>query len=136
MGEDDYSDDDARGSRKASFNMAVATLGRLDGILRRMEFISEVFSGLNEQKRQLKLVRHFCSNASPLLAQIDEKDATDFKNKVYSLRLSSRMFKGKRFEVYNPKLDNEIMDLVTDIQIKLKSHFMPASGDDDDEDDV
>lgn len=136
MDGDDYSDNENHGSRKESFNMAVATLLRLDGILKRMEMTSEMYNGLAEQKRQLKLVRHFFSNASPLLAQKDEKEAKKFKNKIYALKLSSKVFKGKRYEVYNPRLDQDIMDLVTDIQITLKGHFMPASGEDDDDDDI
>lgn len=125
---DEYLDkiDEDNDSQNESFNMAVATLMRLDGILRRMEFTSQVTQGIPKQKAQLELLRHFFINASPLMAQKDPNGAKDYVEKVQRLKISSRMFKGKRYEIYNPKLDDDIMNLVTEIQIKLKGHFMPS----------
>lgn len=119
---------------KASFNMAVATLARLDGILRRMELVSERMSGLQEQKLQIKLLRHFFANATPLMKIASSTSYENYRTKVLEIKIPFRIIKGKRFEYYSPNLDNVIMELVMDIQAEIKDFFMPPKLEDDDDD--
>lgn len=119
--------------RRAAFNMAIATLGRLDNILKRMEIVSEMMSGLSEQKLHLKLLRNFMVNASPLMVQVMKPEQLQsYQRKVFSLKIKSQMRKGKVYEMYSPKLSTEVMYIMMDIQNELREHFMPR-GDDDDE---
>lgn len=122
------------GRTGASFNMAIATLARLDGILRRMEMVSELTSGTNEQRRQIKLLRHFFINATPLMVQVLKKESyNNFKKKVLQLQIPTKLIKGRRVEYYNPELSDEILNIVSDIQIEIKEHFMPRKEEDEDD---
>lgn len=115
---------------KETFNMAVATLMRLDGILRRMEIVSETFSGVTENRFQIKLIRHFFLNAIPLLGIIlKDEPATieQYKRKVFSFKVPSKLYKGKRIHYYSSKLDDEIFSVGIEIQLILKGYFMPTS---------
>jgi hypothetical protein len=120
--------------RGASFNMAVATLARLDGILKRMEIVSEFVSGIKEQRLHIKLLRHFFINATPLLAQaLKTSEINKYKERVTELRIPTKLIRGRRAEYYDAELSNKIIDLITDIQIEIKEHFMPRKEEDDDE---
>lgn len=113
---------------KESFNMAVATLARLDGILKRMEMVSEIASGLREQRLQIKLLRHFFSNATPLMGiAMDKTKYNVYKKRVFDIKIPTKIIKGKVVEYYSPKIDDEIMSLVMEIQIDIKGYFMPPA---------
>jgi hypothetical protein len=121
--------------REASFNMAVATLSRLDGILKRMEIVSEMTSGLREQRLHIKLLRHFFMNATPLLKlHLKAKEFAELQKRVLSVKIPQKTIKGKRIEYYNPNLDDDIMELLMDVQGEIKEHFMPHKGEDNDDD--
>lgn len=113
---------------KESFNMAVATLMRLDGILKRMEMVSEISSGIQEQRLQIKLLRHFLLNASPLMSiSMKDDECKDYKAKVFKIKIPSKLVKGKRYEYYSPSIDDEMLSIVMDIQTYLKNFFMPPA---------
>ena len=113
---------------KESFNMAVATLARLDGILKRMEMVSEMMVGIREQRLQIKLLRHFFSNATPLMGiAMDSKKYDEYKEKVFAIVIPSRLVKGRRTEYYSSELDNKIISLIMEIQMQIKGYFMPPA---------
>jgi len=120
---------------EATFNMAIATLARLDGILKRMELVSEMTNGLTEQKLQIKLLRHFFLNATPLMNLVMKPTEYEkYKKQVFGLKLRSKIMKGKNYEYFSSDLENKILELVMMIQIEIKEYFMPPKGDDDDDD--
>lgn len=120
--------------RRASFNMAIATLGRLDNILTRMERVSEMTNGLNEQRLHIKLLRHFMMNASPLMIQIMKpEELKKYREEVFGIKIRTRIKKGRAVEHYSEELSNKIMGIAMDIQNELREHFMPRGDDDDNE---
>ena len=111
-----------------SFNMAVATLMRLDGILKRMELASEILYGVNEQRLQIKLLRHFFSNATPLMGiAMKPEEFESYKKRVFAVKLRSKVVRGRRIIYYDYSLDDEIMSIVMEIQLKIKGYFMPTT---------
>lgn len=113
---------------KESFNMAVATLMRLDSILKRMEMVSEIFNGLTEQRLQIKLLRHFLLNASPLMSiSMDEKVCKEYKQRIFKIRIPTRLYKGKNIEYYSPSINDEMLNVAMEIQEYLKNFFMPPA---------
>lgn len=121
-------------TKGASFNMAVATLTRLDGILKRMETVSELTMGLREQRLQIKLLRHFFLNATPLMRlKMNESDVNKYRTRVYAIKIPSKMLKGRRVEYHSSNLDNEMMEIVIDIQLAIRDFFMPQKEEEDDD---
>lgn len=113
---------------KESFNMAVATLMRLDSILKRMELVSEVLDGTREQKLQIKLLRHFLLNASPLMSiSMTEDEVKDYKKRILDIKIPSRLIKGKRYEYYSSGISDEMLSISMEIQTYLKNFFMPPT---------
>jgi dynactin complex subunit len=111
-----------------SFNMAVATLMRLDGILKQMQMVSMMTTGLKEQKLQIKLMRHFFSNASPLMEiKMTPEEYDQYKTNIFKIKISMRIIKGKYREIYSPHLDDQMISLVMEIQMRLKNYFMPPA---------
>lgn len=115
-------------SKDSSFNMAVATLARLDGILKRMELISEFTMGLSKQRLYIEMLRNFFLNATPLIGNLlSDSEFQDYKRRVFGIQIPSKLFKGRRKEYYSPEIENQILSIIMDIQIKIKGYFMPPA---------
>ena len=112
---------------KESFNMAVATLMRLDGILKRMEMMSEFTSGLQKQKLQIEMLRNFFLNATPLMGIVMKDEFEGYKKKILAIRIPSKIIKGKRVQYFSIETENNILSIIMDIQIKIKGYFMPPA---------
>lgn len=110
-----------------SFNMAVATLMRLDGILKRMQLISEMMQGIPKQRLMIEEARHFILNSSPLMGNVIADEVQEYKNRIFKIKIPTKVIKGKRIEYYNPNIENEIMSILIEIQIKIKNFFMPPA---------
>jgi len=117
--------------KEVTFNMAIATLARLDSILKRMELASVYVSGIPEQRTQIKLLKYFFLNATPLMSTTQHKK---YKKEILEMKISSKTFKGRTVEFEDPKLEKRIFEIAMDIEMELKEHFMPTKNEDDDYD--
>jgi hypothetical protein len=113
---------------EAPFNMAVATLMRIDIILKEIKNLSYRFSGnsAEKQKAYIELVKQFYINAVPLLG--DEADK--YKKEILGLQLNKRRDiksgNQKYIYCYSPKKEERLNEILVEIQQKLKKFFMPG----------
>ncbi|MHA2019063.1 MAG: hypothetical protein ACTSXY_12415 [Promethearchaeota archaeon] len=124
----------------APFNMAVATLMRLDAILTDIKNI--VREGLSKNSRlqlveaqriKYNLVKQFFIQAIPLLRKDDiESLKKDLEGVSFNTKELSEIEKRKVATSYSPKLENKMNDFLMEIQLKLQAsgnYFMPPKGD-------
>ena len=116
---------------EAPFNMAVATLMRLDTILQQIRTLDyqSPFDSAGKQKSYLGLVKQFYINSIPLLK---EEDAKKFR---YLLKLNipskTKIKSGvqKVNSYYNCNLDLKLNEALIEIQQLLRKYFMPKGKD-------
>lgn len=117
---------------EAPFNMAIATLMRLDSILKQIRGVASnyVQDSFEKQKIYLDLVKQFFINSIPLL---DEEDVKDNKDKILNLKIKTKkeVKSGSQRVVYSydKDLEKQLNDILIDLQTKLKKYFMPKSKD-------
>jgi hypothetical protein len=116
----------------APFNMAVATLMRLDTILQQIRTIDFLFQSdsPDKQKAHIGLVKQFYINAIPLLA---DAEVTDYKDRVLKIELksTSRVKAGNQSMryYYDKDIEMELNTILIELQQKLKKYFMPKAKD-------
>ena len=116
----------------APFNMAIATLRRLDAILIRIRILDDAyaFDSPEKQKSLIGLVKHFFINSTPLLK---EEDVAAYKEKILpiDLKTSSKIKSGVQsvIYIYDPELDIKLNGILIELQTKLKRFFMPKGKD-------
>lgn len=123
----------------APFNMAIATLMRLDKILQNIRDLAESpFSAEIRQEMHLYYVKQFYLNAVPLLP---DKLPEKFKflldlNMVEKEKIENSGFTtkktGQKKLFYNPELELKLNKALQDIQIMLQQNerlFMPSKAD-------
>lgn len=124
-------DEFSRQDIEAPFNMALATLKRLDTILQQLRQISVFNMGkLERQRMTIDLLKQFFINAIPLL---DETYVSDNKENILSLKTNSKSYtksgNQKNGEFYDGELDKDINIYFIELQQKLKKYFMPKGKD-------
>jgi hypothetical protein len=113
---------------EAPFNMAVATLMRIDIILKEIKNLSFKFphNSAEKQKAYIELVKQFYINSVPLLGDAAE----DYKKEVLGFQLSrKRDIKSgnqKYIHFYSHAKEERLNEILVDIQQKLKKFFMPG----------
>lgn len=116
---------------EAPFNMAVATLMRLDTILQQIRTTDYCFpfDCAEKQKSYLGLVKQFYINAIPLL------DDTIAKKYSYVLELDIpnrakiRSGNQKLISYYSPELNLKLNKILIQLQQHLRKYFMPKGRD-------
>lgn len=130
-----FMEGDDYGEKDAPFNMAIATLRRLDVILQQIKNLNLRFSqdSPEKQKAHISLVRDFYIQATPLFSETDLKDLKEIEKELlnFSIDKKSKIKSGSQkigyvFDVEKEKRLNEIL---IDLQVKLKRYFMPKGAD-------
>lgn len=115
----------------APFNMAIATLERLDTILQQLRNNSFMINAalIDRQAVKISLTQQFFLNAIPLLK---EKYVEKHKKDILNLKLTKKA--GIRSgtqginTVYDQELDVELDEILIAMQLKLQKYFMPSKG--------
>lgn len=115
----------------APFNMALATLKRLDTILQNLRQVSLMSINPKEKQRMnIDLLKQFYLNSIPLLDNDYIKENND---KILNLKLNKSVVAKsgghKNLESYDQELENNINKFFIEIQQKLKKYFMPKGKD-------
>jgi len=123
----------------APFNMAVATLMRLDSILTDIKNVA--MQGLSKESKinlpeaqriKLNLIRQFFIQAIPLLK---EEDIETLKTKLKGMVPKGLDNKNRREKIgnsYSSFAEEKMNDFIMEVQLKLQSsgnYFMPPKGD-------
>lgn len=118
----------------APFNMAVATLMRLDAILRQMKDINFLYPPRTPQKQEahIGLVKQFYINAVPLLKDKAPKWKEEILNFSVVNKNSIKAGNQRNTEIYSPEIEKRLNEVMIEIQLVINKFFMPE-GDDEDE---
>lgn len=119
---------------EAPFNMAIATLRRLDSILLqiRSNEITYPYDSPEKQKAYLSLVKQFYINAVPLFPKNDN-DFKEIGDELLNIKIKKSQGIKKGFQTYiyyyDEELNKKLDDFLITIQIKLRKFFMPDKRD-------
>jgi len=118
--------------REAPFNMAIATLMRLDTILQQLRNLGIMYPNdvPEKQKAHIEFVRQFFINAVPLL---ENEDTESYKKEILGLGLNVRsgVKSGTQFSkfIYDKNIEKRLNEILIEIQQKVKKYFMPKGRD-------
>lgn len=125
---------------EAKFNMALATLKRLDIILQQIKQLNYSMpnNSVQKQKSHVALVRELYIASYPLFHQVEDKEKlVGLKKEVIGLQIKRKnITKGgcnKIIEDYDTELENRLFEITIEIQSGLNKFFMPRGGEDDDD---
>jgi len=116
----------------APFNMAVATLMRLDKILQHFTTIELNFpsDSAEKQKIKLNLTKQFLLNSTTLLSMNEVKK---FRERINNIFIQKKfVVKGgiqKHIYVYDEKLEKELDEILEEIQDCSRKYYMPKGKD-------
>lgn len=119
---------------EAPFNMAIATLKRLDNILQQIRNNDQIYprDSAEKQRAYIGLVKHFYINAVPLFPEGDE-DLKKLGDEILNFKVSKtkKIKSGSQSEkyLYSENVDRKLNEMLIRIQIKLKKFFMPSKRD-------
>lgn len=116
----------------APFNMALATLKRLDTILQQIRLLNYTFPDpIQRQREHIYLIKQFYLNSIPLLkdTDIDNNEEKEILN--YTMKTSANVKSGtqRRKELYDAELEITLNNTLIKLQKKLKRFFMPTGKD-------
>ena len=116
---------------EAPFNMAVATLMRLDAILQQIRILDYQypFDSPEKQKSYLGLVKQFYINSIPLLDDEEAKKHLWILRENIETRNLIKRGNQKSIPRYDSNLDLKLNKLLIVIQQTLKKFFMPKGKD-------
>ncbi len=118
---------------EAPFNMAIATLMRLDAILKDIKIVDCRYpiDSPEKQKSYLGLVKQFYLNSIPLMEE--KKAKKEEFQELLSLGIKKekviRNGVQKNIAVYDKALDLKLNNLLIKLQTLLKKYFMPKGRD-------
>ena len=133
--------DDSR-EGEAPFNMAIATLKRLDIILQQIRILNSIYSSnsIEKQKSHIGLLQQFYINAVPLFKE--NKDKKNKKEKVgdgslkeleteilnFGLETKTIVKSGsqKFINVYSSSKERRLNEIMIDLLKRLDKYFMPG----------
>lgn len=117
--------------QEAPFNMAVATLMRLDAKLQQISYLDykHPFDSPEKQKSYLNLVKQFYINAIPLLNEQDVKYFS--KILTIDMKTKSKVKSGSQKIIicYDRQLDTTLNNYLVQLQLRMKKYFMPKGRD-------
>jgi len=124
---------------EAPFNMAIATLKRLDLILIQIRQLHSQYTPDSniKQKAHIDLVKQFYLNAIPLFDVEKEKEKEDGKKSMKELgkeilelnmERKSKISNGNQSvgEIYSYDKEIRLNEIMVDLQFRLKRFFMPG----------
>lgn len=122
------------------WNMATATLMRVDSILRQLNMLNYLYpyQSVQEQKQRLRVTKDLFESSVPLLINVDEREAIEkYKHEFFKMKMETKSVikngNQKIIEVWDPKLDYRLREICTEIQSKIHVYFMPPKQEDDDD---
>lgn len=131
-------DYEREGEVEAPFNMAIATLKRLDIILQQIRNLDLIYTydSPEKQKSYINLVKQFYINAIPLFPKVDKDTEADaMSEKILNLKIVRKNMIKSGSQTYNhiysEELDKTLNQILIEIQIKLRKFFMPTNRDDE-----
>lgn len=119
---------------EAPFNMAIATLKRLDTILQQIRNNDTLYphDSPEKQKSFIGLVKQFYINSVPLFPK-EDKELKDLGDEILNLKIKKTTgIKGggqTYVYIYTEELDKRLNQILIEIQLKLKRFFMPDKRD-------
>lgn len=124
--------EDFRRELDAPFNMAVATLMRLDTILQQIRMIYMMpLQPSQKQKMHIDLVKQFYLNSTPLID--DDNFIKENNDKILNLKMKSQTHvkagNQKTAENYSSELEVQLNKIIIELQRKLSKFFMPKGKD-------
>jgi len=123
---------------EAPFNMAIATLKRLDLILIQIRQMHSQYpqDSIVKQKAHIDLVKQFYINATPLFdSNEDDKDKSsktmkELGKEIFAFTTIKKSFiktgNQKVREIYSHKKEIRLNEILEELQSKLKRFFMPG----------
>ena len=129
---------------EAPFNMAIATLKRLDVILQQMRNLDTLYpmKSIEKQQSQIASVKQFYINSVPLFKQKDkdkkpgkeeQKELKELQSEILDLQVKMRVGVKSGTQVsryiYSDKLEKRMNEIMIEIQTRLKEFFMPGKRD-------
>ncbi len=135
---------------EAPFNMAIATLKRLDMILQQIKqlYLQYPSNSIEKQKAYIDLVKQFYLNAVPLLENVkdnkkEDKRSEENKEKkidiealgkeIIKLKMDVKTYVRngvqKTRELYSDEKEIRLNEILRELQITLKKFFMPGKRD-------
>ena len=137
---------------EAPFNMAIATLQRLDAILQQIRDLDSQYpiDSASKQKSYISLVKQFYINSVPLFKESKnvygkkkkggkKKDTTKkislkvLQNEILSLKLDKKKVIRSGTQtykyVYSEEKEKRINEILIDLQQRLSKFFMPGKRD-------
>lgn len=125
-----------------AFNMAVATLQRIDMILRQTTVLDLQYANdpIQKQIAYIDLIKRLFSMASPLLFGLDKKKEGEEKTETETMQeniLDLKIEKRTKIRsgnqtiqyIFSPELDKRMQELLVIIQKKLSPYMMPKGTD-------
>jgi predicted RND superfamily exporter protein len=121
-------------NKKPFFNMAEASLKRIDAVLLQIGMVSaSILPDLVKQKKKITLVRTLLQYATPLNPEIEK----EYKEEIFKYKIKTKsIINGgiqKSVEVFDQKLNDDIDEMVIKIGLKLKGYFMPEVPEEDED---
>lgn len=116
----------------APFNMALATLKRLDIILTDIKNLDCMYlhDTAEKQKAFITLVKQFFFNAIPLLS---EEDIEKYQEEILKIELRKQSVVSGGVQsiryTYDKKVNNRFSEILIELQTTLKKFFMPKGSD-------
>lgn len=113
---------------EAPFNMAVATLMRLDTILQQIRHLNynSPFDSAEKQKAYLDLVKQFYINSIPLLPENKIGRFSFLLNMQLKSKANVKNSNTKLLLRYDPSLNTRLDDTLIQLQKLMKKYFMPS----------
>jgi len=120
---------------EAPFNMAIATLKRLDDILTKITTLSYIYPQDSpvKQKAYISLIKQFYINAAPLIGESEDEEIKKIKTALLEFQIERKTniksgVQRCNFQVSGKK-EEELDQMLITLQIKLKKFFMPRGKD-------
>lgn len=134
--ENEYADEKER--RKPFFNDAGPTLERIGMVLKEYMIFNYVYPVDNAEKQRAKiewLKKFFIMSVSVLVKCMKEKEFKKCQEKVFNLKIK-RKLKVKNgiqkiHEIYDERLNEELDNIITSLQVKISPFLMPERTDED-----
>ena len=135
-------EDNSKGGEVA-FNMAIATLQRIDLVLRQITLIDtlHLMDTSAKQKAYIDLTQRLFVISSPLLFGLEKEkkkdeektNLEDLQDEILNLKIECKtvvISGNQKLEfVFSRKLEKRIHEILIDIQRRLKPYMMPSKSD-------
>lgn len=116
------------------FNSAIDLLERISLILRRISFLHVLYpnDNISRQKEHIHLTRSFYTIATPIIPiSMIKKYHQEILNLQVENQTAVRSGMQRVVEVFSPKLEKRLWEILMELQLSIKTYFMPQGEGDD-----